>query len=117
MRHRKKTLKLGRTASHRKALMNNMVASLILAESVKTTDTRAKALKSYAEHIIHLAKDADISRKRQLIKILNNRNAYNKLLQDIVTRYADRTGGYVRVVKLGFRKGDGSPTAIVELVQ
>ena len=117
MRHRKKTLKLGRTSSHREAMLKNMFTSLVLHETITTTETKAKALKSYADRMIHMAKEPGLDTKRRLLKILRTREAYNKLVNDIAPRYSDRKGGYVRVIKLGFRKGDGSPTAIVELVQ
>ena len=117
MRHRKKIVKLGRTSSHREAMLQNMLTSLIQHETITTTETKAKALKSYADRVIHMAKSPDLATRRRLLKILKTRAAYNKLVNEIAPRYGDRKGGYVRIVKLGFRKGDGSPTAIVELVQ
>jgi large subunit ribosomal protein L17 len=103
MRHGKRTKKLGKTKSHREAMLKNLLTSLIIYGTIKTTDTKAKALKSYAEKVIEIAKDPVLSNKRRLIKILKTRDAFNKLINEIAPRFKDKKGGYVTITKADFR--------------
>ncbi|MCK4421894.1 50S ribosomal protein L17 [candidate division WOR-3 bacterium] len=117
MRHRKKIEKLNRTQSHKKALLNNLFTSLIMEESIVTTEAKAKALKRYADRSIARALKADLNTKRRFRSSLGTRGAYHKLFDTIVPQYKDRNGGYVRIIKMGtLKRGDGSPQSIVELV-
>ncbi len=117
MRHRKKTNKLGRTASHRKAMMTNMMTSLLKWESVITTTQKAKALRSEVEKVITIARDNDLQAKRKVLKLIKDRDVVKKLFEDIAPRYKERQGGYTRIVKAGLRQGDGAESAIIELVK
>jgi len=116
MRHRKAGRRLGRKSSHRKAMMNNLLSSLIKHERITTTLGRAKELKIIADKIITLAKkntSASItSISRQIIS--EREIVIDKLLKDLGPRFKERNGGYTRIIKLGYRRGDGAPTAIVE---
>ncbi len=117
MRHGKKVAKLGRTKSHRKATLNNLFCALIINESIKTTKSKAKALKSFADKKISCALKADINDKRKFKSELGSRQAYYKLFETIVPQYKERSGGYVRVIDLSLgRKGDGAVESIVEFV-
>jgi large subunit ribosomal protein L17 len=117
MRHRKKVKKMGRTASHRKATLNNLFTALIVEESVITTEAKAKALKQYADRMISRALRANLNTKRKFRSNLGTKEAYYKLFETIVPQYQDRKGGYVRVIKMGLpKRGDGAPQSIIELV-
>lgn len=125
MRHQKRVKKLGRTASHRKALMRNMAASLLKYERIETTIQKAKVLRSYIEPIITTAKKAndtgDVSKilhlKREVLKKIKDRAIIVKLFEEIALRYMNRPGGYTRIYKLGSRAGDNATMALIELVE
>jgi large subunit ribosomal protein L17 len=116
MRHQKKTIKLGRTAAHRKALLANQVCSLIEHERVKTTLAKAKAVRPLAEKMVTLGKRGSIHARRTALATLRQKNAVGKLFDDIAPRSTDRNGGYTRIVKLGQRKSDSAPMAFIEWV-
>ncbi len=116
MRHRKARKRLGSSSSHRKATLRNMVTSLFKHGQLKTTDARAKQLKPLAEKMITLAKRGDLHARRQALSFIREKPVTHKLFSEIKDRYLDRQGGYVRVVKMGARKGDGAPVSIVQLI-
>ncbi len=116
MRHGKKLQKLGKVKSHREAMLRNLITSLILHGTIKTTDAKAKAVKSYAERVIEYAKNPVLANKRKLIKILRTRDAFNKLINEIAPRFKNTNGGYITITKADFRKGDSAPLSIVEFV-
>ena len=116
MRHAKGYRRLNRTHEHRKALLSNMAGSLIEHEQIKTTLPKAKELKRVVEKLITLGKRGDIHARRQAAAALKEDKDVAKLLQVLGPRYADRQGGYTRVLKAGFRYGDMAPMAIIELV-
>ena len=115
MRHRIATWKLGRNTSHRRALLRNLVTSLILEERIETTVPKAKAMRPHVEKMITLGKRGDLSARRQAASYLMTRAAVSKLF-DIAPRFGDREGGYLRIVKTGWRKGDGGEKAFIELL-
>lgn len=116
MRHRKSVPKLGRTSSHRKAMFRNMVTSLFREERVVTTVPRAKEARRVAERVITFAKRGDLHARRQAARVVNDNEVLQKLFEDIGPRFAERPGGYTRILKTGFRKGDNAPMSILELV-
>jgi large subunit ribosomal protein L17 len=116
MRHQKKTLKLGLTAAHRKALLANQVCSLIEHQRIKTTLAKAKAVRPLAEKMVTLGKKGSLHARRTALAVLRQKNAVKKLFDDIAPRSADRNGGYTRIVKLGARKSDSAPIAFIEWV-
>jgi large subunit ribosomal protein L17 len=116
MRHQKKTIKLGRTAEHRKALLANQVCSLIEHQRIKTTLAKAKAVRPLAERMVTLGKNGSIHARRGALAALRQKNAVKKLFDDIAPRSAERNGGYTRIVKLGQRKSDSAPMAFIEWV-
>jgi large subunit ribosomal protein L17 len=116
MRHQKKTIKLGRTAEHRKALLANQVCSLIEHQRIKTTLAKAKAVRPLAERMVTLGKNGSIHARRTALAALRQKNAVKKLFDDIAPRSAERNGGYARIVKLGQRKSDSAPMAFIEWV-
>ncbi len=116
MRHQKKTVKLGRTAEHRKALLANQVCSLIEHQRIKTTLAKAKAVRPLAEKMVTLGKKGSLHARRTALAVLRQKNAVKKLFDDIAPRSADRNGGYTRIVKLGARKSDSAPVAFIEWV-
>ena len=116
MRHGKKVAKLGRTASHRKAMFSNMMTSLFANETITTTQIRAKELKRSAEKMITFAKRGDLHARRQVLRIIADKQVVAKLFDEIGPRYKSRNGGYTRVVKMGPRRGDGAFMSIIELV-
>jgi len=116
MRHQKKTVKLGRTAEHRKALLANQVCSLIEHQRIKTTLAKAKAVRPLAERMVTLGKNGSIHARRTAVATLRQKNAVKKLFDDIAPRSAKRNGGYTRIVKLGQRKSDSAPMAFIEWV-
>ena len=116
MRHGKKIAKLGRTAPHRKAMLSNMMASLFINERVTTTQTRAKELKRTAERVLTCAKKGDLHARRQVLRVIADKQVVAKLFDELGPRYKSRNGGYTRVIKLGPRRGDGAFMSIVELV-
>ena len=116
MRHLKSGKKLNRTSSHRKAMFSNMTASLIEHEVIKTTLPKAKELRRVAEPLITLAKKDSVANRRLAFSRLRNDSAVGKLFAELGPRYQERPGGYMRILKCGFRVGDAAPMAIVELV-
>ena len=116
MRHQKKTIKLGRTAEHRKALLANQVCSLIEHERIKTTLAKAKAVRPLAEKMVTLGKNGSIHARRTALAVLRQKNAVKKLFDNIAPRTATRNGGYTRIVKLGQRKSDSASVAFIEWV-
>ena len=116
MRHRKSGRKLGRTSSHRKAMFANMAASLIKHEQIQTTLPKAKDLRPIVEKLITLGKRGGLHARRQALSELNEKAAVDKLFSTLSERYADRDGGYTRVLKAGFRTGDAAPMGVVELI-
>lgn len=116
MRHGDKVNNLGRTASHRRALLANLAIALITHKRITTTLAKAKALRRYAEPLITKAKDNTTHSRRVVFSYLQNKDAVTELFSTIAAKVGDRPGGYVRVIKLGFRRGDGAETALIELV-
>ncbi|WP_339779461.1 50S ribosomal protein L17 [uncultured Thalassospira sp.] len=116
MRHGMQGRKLNRTKSHRKAMFANMAVSLITHEQIKTTLPKAKDLRPYVEKLITLGKRGDLHARRQVLSTLRDETAVSKLFSVIAERYKDRSGGYTRVLKAGFRYGDAAPIALIELV-
>ena len=116
MRHGHGKRKLNRTHEHRRALLANMACSLIIHEQIKTTLPKAKELRPYAEKLVTLAKRGDLHARRQALATLRQEEAVSKLFATLGPRYAERQGGYARVLKAGFRYGDMAPMAIIEFV-
>ncbi len=116
MRHNKKFNHLGRTKSHREALLSNMTVSLIKAKRITTTVAKAKALRVYAEPIINRAKEDSTNNRRIVFSFLQDKEAVKELFGEISTKIANRPGGYLRVLKLGNRLGDNAATAMIEFV-
>ncbi|MDN5346976.1 MAG: large subunit ribosomal protein [Clostridia bacterium] len=108
--------KLGRLSGHRKMLLRNLVTSFLREGRIQTTEPRAKELRSLAEAMITLGKRGDLHARRQALAYLLDESVVTKLFKEIAPRYSDRQGGYTRLVKLGYRRGDGSPMVMVELV-
>ena len=116
MRHRKKVFKIGRSTSHRKAMIANMLTSLFTHGRIKTTVVRAKELSRQAQKMITLAKAGDLHQRRQAISVVRDLDAVRELFDNIAPTFKDRNGGYTRVLRLGKRKGDNAEIALVELV-
>ncbi len=116
MRHNKKGTHLGRTTSHKKALMKNMVASLFEHKSIKTTHAKAKEARRYAERLITYAKKGALHHRRLAFKFLQNKEAVKVLFDEIGPACAERAGGYTRIIKLGFRPGDAAAISMLELI-
>jgi len=116
MRHQKKTVKLGRTAEHRKALLANQVCSLIEHQRIKTTLAKAKAVRPLAEKMVTLGKQGSLHARRTALAVLRQKNAVKKLFDDIAPRSAERKGGYTRIIRLGVRKSDAAKVAFIEWV-
>jgi len=116
MRHRQTGRHLNRTSSHRQAMFRNMVVSLMRHELITTTLPKAKELRRFAEPLITLAKDDGVAKRRMAFDRLRDREIVTKLFNELGPRYKERPGGYVRILKCGFRAGDKAPLAIVELV-
>ena len=116
MRHRHGLRKLNRTSSHRLAMLRNMTVSLLRHEAIKTTLPKAKELRRVVEPIITLGKTDNLSNKRLAFNRLRDREIVGKLFAEIGPRYANRNGGYLRILKMGFRVGDNAPMAFIELV-
>jgi large subunit ribosomal protein L17 len=112
----KKGRRFGGSAAHQKAMMGNLVASLIAAEGIVTTEAKAKALRPIAEKLITKARDGGVHNHRQVVAFIRDKDMAHKLFDDIGPRYADRQGGYLRILKLGPRPGDNSPMARIEFV-
>jgi len=116
MRHGKKFNHLGRTSSHRKAMLANMACSLIVHKRINTTLAKAKALRQYVEPLITKSKTDNTHNRRVVFSYLKDKNAITELFRDVATKVADRPGGYLRIIKLGNRQGDNASMAMVELV-
>jgi large subunit ribosomal protein L17 len=116
MRHQKKTIKLGRTAEHRKALLANQVCSLIEHQRIKTTLAKAKAVRPLAEKMVTLGKNGSLHARRTALAVLRQKDAVKKLFDEIAPRSAERQGGYTRIIRLGQRKSDAAPVAFLEWV-
>jgi large subunit ribosomal protein L17 len=114
MRHLKANKKLGMDSSHRKAVLRNMVTSLIEHERIKTTDTRAKELRRIADRMVTLGKRGDLHALRQTMEVIRVKSVATKLFEDIAPRYKDINGGYTRIIKIGHRHGDNAPLSIIE---
>jgi large subunit ribosomal protein L17 len=112
----KKGRRLGSDSSHQKAMLGNLVASLIAAEAIVTTEAKAKALRPVAERMITKAKKGGLHRHRQVVSFIGDKAMAHKLFEEIGPRYEDRSGGYTRILKLGPRHGDNAPMARIELV-
>jgi large subunit ribosomal protein L17 len=112
----KRGQRLGGDAAHQKAMIGNLVASLIAAEAIVTTETKAKLLRPVAERCITAAKKGGVHRERQVVALIRDKEMARKLFAEIGPRYADRPGGYTRILKLGPRQGDNAPMARIELV-
>ncbi|MBI1813621.1 MAG: 50S ribosomal protein L17 [Deltaproteobacteria bacterium] len=117
MRHLKSGRKLNRTSAHRKALFRNLVTSLLEHESVRTTDAKAKELRSFADRIVTLGKRGTLHARRQALAFVRSASVVKKLFDDIAPRFRDRPGGYTRVIKLGVRRGDAAAMSVVELTE
>ncbi|MBV5316927.1 MAG: 50S ribosomal protein L17 [Desulfobulbaceae bacterium] len=116
MRHRKAGRKLGRTSSHRDAMLRNMVTSLLDQERIVTTVPKAKEARRLAEQMITLGKRGDLHARRQAMAYIRSENTVAKLFNQLSTQYAERQGGYTRIIRTGKRLGDAAPMAIIELV-
>ena len=116
MRHKVAGWKLGRNTSHRRSLLRNLVTSLILEERVETTIPKAKAMRPHVEKMITLGKRGDLSSRRQAAAYLMTRDAVDKLFDSIGPRFGDREGGYLRIIRAGWQKGDGADKAFIELL-
>ena len=116
MRHRHGQRKLNRTSSHRLAMLRNMTNSLFLHEAIKTTLPKAKELRKVAEPLITLAKEATLANRRLAFDRMRDRAMVTKLFNELGPRYKARPGGYLRILKFGFRQGDNAPMALIELV-
>ena len=116
MRHNKKFNHLGRTTSHRKAMLSNMAISLIRHKRIATTLAKAKALRVYVEPILTKSKDDSTNSRREVFSHLQNKEAVTELFRDIAVKIADRPGGYTRILRTGFRLGDNAEMCIIELV-
>ncbi len=116
MRHRKSGRKLNRTSAHRKALFKNMTVSLLRHEEIRTTLPKAKELRRHAEPLITLAKNPSVANRRLAFSRLRDREMVSKLFDDLGVHFKDRPGGYLRILKCGYRAGDKAPMAIVQMV-
>ena len=116
MRPNKKFNHLGRTASHRQAMLANMAISLIMHKRITTTLAKAKALKKYVEPLLTRSKDDSTNSRRVVFRYLQNKEALKELFGEVAAKIGDRPGGYTRVIKLGTRRGDAAPIAFIELV-
>jgi large subunit ribosomal protein L17 len=116
MRHHRAGKKLGRDAAHRKALYSNLTGALIEHGRIRTTEAKAKAVRPIAEQMITLGRRGDVHARRQALAYLRSQDVVHKLFSDVGPRFADRAGGYLRIVKIGSRPGDAAPMAYLELV-
>lgn len=116
MRHRNAGYKLGRNTSHRRALLRNLVTSIVLEDRVETTVAKAKAARPHVEKLITLGKKGDLHARRQALAYLQTREAVTRLFETVAPRYGDRQGGYLRIVRTGFQRGDGAEKAFIELL-
>lgn len=117
MRHRKGNKKLGRESEHRMAMLKNQVNSLLADDAIQTTEVKAKATKRMAEKVIRIARQDDLHSIREVRKVVCRKDAFKRLYEEYVPRYKDRPGGFCRIIKLGNRRGDGAPMAILTFVE
>jgi len=117
MRHRSKKSTLDRKAAPRRALLKNLAASLVLYEKIKTTEAKAKTMRPMVERLITIGKKGGLTAKRTLSAKIPDKNAVKKILEVYVPRYAERKGGYTRIIKLGYRKGDSAKIVQIEFVK
>lgn len=117
MRHRKKGRQLSRSPSHKKATLRNMATELFRHERIRTTKAKAKELRPYAERLITIARDDTVHARRKVARKIADRDVLGKLFDDIGPRFADRPGGYTRILKLGPRRSDSAEMALIELVE
>ncbi len=117
MRHRVAGRKLGRKTEHRLAMFRNMVTSLLDHERIVTTVAKAKEIRKFAEHMITLGKRGDLHARRQALAFVKSKQVVHKLFAELAPRYANRQGGYTRIVKMGYRRGDAAPMCLIELVK
>ena len=113
MRHGRKTRKLGRTSSHRKALLKNLATSLIEAGSIRTTDAKAKVLRGVVDRLVTFAKRGDLAARRHVLRSVRDPKVVKRLFEEIAPRFVDREGGYTRILKIGARRGDGAAMSLV----
>lgn len=116
MRHRLAHRKLGRTGEHRQSLLRNLAASLIAHERIRTTEAKAKELRPFVEKLVTLGKKDSLHARRRALSILPHKAAVKRLFGEVSPRFAERPGGYTRILKLGPRQGDGAPMAFIEFV-
>jgi large subunit ribosomal protein L17 len=116
MRHLKQGRKLGRTTSHRKALLRNLATALLEHERIITTEPKAKELRRVADKLVTLGKRGNLHARRQALQTVRSNSVVQKLFNEIAPRFAERHGGYTRVLRLGYRPGDGAAMAVIELV-
>jgi len=116
MRHLKAGRKLNRSASHRLALMRNLVTSLLRYERIKTTDSKAKELRSWADRMIGLGKEGSLHARRRALAVIQDKGVVRKVFDTLASRFKNRPGGYTRIVKLGWRRGDHAALSLVELL-
>jgi large subunit ribosomal protein L17 len=116
MRHLKSGRKLSRSSSHRWALMRNLITSLLREEKIRTTEPKAKELRRWADRVITLGKQGSLHARRQALGIVQDKSVVRKLFDTIAPRFKDRPGGYTRIIKIGWRRGDAAPVSLIELV-
>lgn len=116
MHHGKAGSKLGRTSSHKEAMLRNMVTSVIKHERIRTTDMKAKELRKVAEKMITLGKKGSLHARRQALAVVRDKDMVGKLFGELTERYRNRAGGYTRIVKAGYRFGDNAPVSILEFI-
>ena len=116
MRHRKKGRKLGRKNGNRRALLMNLASQLVIYKRIKTTDAKAKELRSFIEPLVSLAKKDDLHSRRMVIRKLPHKNIVGTLFKEIAPKFVGRPGGYTRIIKLGYRDNDRAPVSIIEFV-
>ncbi len=116
MRHRKRTVKLSRTDTHRRAMFRNMVTSLLDKERIETTVPKAKEARRFADRMVTLGKRGTLHARRQALSYIMDKEVVSKLFAELATRFAGRNGGYTRIIRTGFRRGDGAEMAFLELV-
>ena len=117
MRHRVAGRKLSRPSGHRNALYHNLVTDLLRYEKITTTEAKAKGVRSLAERVITLGKAGSLHARRQALAVIGDKEVLDKIFDEFASRYADRNGGYTRILKLGPRVGDGAPMAQIEMVE
>ncbi|MDQ6963825.1 MAG: 50S ribosomal protein L17 [Mariprofundales bacterium] len=116
MRHRKHHGSLGLVSGHRRALLSNLASALITHGSIETTHAKAKAVRPYVERLISLGKDGSLHARRRALAKLRHRSVVDRLFVQVAPQFAERSGGYTRIIKTGFRVGDAAPKAIIEFV-